>query len=62
MLNAIRQRMNDVGLELHPKKTKIVYCRDYRRQEEYPEVKFDSLGYSFQKLPTGICLFHLSRK
>jgi len=51
-LKAIGQRMNDVGLELHPKKTKIVYCRDYRRQEKYPEVKFDFLGYSFQPRPT----------
>ena len=39
-LKAIQQRMNDVGLELHSGKTKIVYCRDYRRQEKYPEVKF----------------------
>ncbi len=27
---------------------KIVYCRDYRRKEKYPVVKFDFLGYSFQ--------------
>lgn len=52
ILKAIRQRMNDVGLDLHPKKTKIVYCRDYRRQEKYPEVKFDFLGYSFQPRST----------
>jgi len=52
-LKAIKQRMNDVGLELHPKKTKIVYCRDYRRQEKYPEVKFDFLGYSFQPRTTN---------
>ena len=51
-LSAIRQRMIDVGLELHPKKTKIVYCRDYRRQEKYAEVKFDFLGYSFQPRST----------
>jgi RNA-directed DNA polymerase len=52
-LKAIRQRMNDVGLELHPQKTKIVYCRDHRRQEKYPEVKFDFLGYSFQPRSTN---------
>jgi group II intron reverse transcriptase/maturase len=51
-LKAIRQRMNNVGLELHPKKTKIVYCRDSRRREKYPEVKFDFLGYSFQPRTT----------
>ncbi len=47
-LNAIRLRMNSVGLELHPQKTKIVYCRDYRRKGKYPINKFDFLGYSFQ--------------
>jgi group II intron reverse transcriptase/maturase len=51
-LKAIGQRMNDVGLELHSKKTKLVYCRDYRRQEKYPGVKFDFLGYSFQPRTT----------
>lgn len=48
VLQAIRERMNEVGLELHRKKTKIVYCRDYRRRGKYKEVKFDFLGYSFQ--------------
>jgi len=47
-LNLVHQRMETVGLELHPQKTKIVYCRDYRRREKYPTVKFDFLGYSFQ--------------
>lgn len=48
VLQAIHQRMESVGLELHPQKTKIVYCRDHRRKEKYPTVKFDFLGYSFQ--------------
>ncbi len=47
-LKALRERMISNGLELHPAKTKIVYCRDYRRKGSYPEVKFDFLGYSFQ--------------
>lgn len=47
-LNAIRERLADCRLELHPDKTKIVYCRDFRRKGSYPEVKFDFLGYSFQ--------------
>jgi group II intron reverse transcriptase/maturase len=47
-LKLINQRMNNIDLELHPKKTKIVYCKDYRRKEKYHEVKFDFLGYSFQ--------------
>jgi RNA-directed DNA polymerase len=48
ILQLVHQRMASVGLELHPQKTKIVYCRDYRRKEKYPRVKFDFLGYSFQ--------------
>lgn len=52
ILRQIDQRMNNIGLELHPEKTKIVYCKDYRRQERYPIVKFDFLGYSFQPRTT----------
>jgi RNA-directed DNA polymerase len=48
ILNLVHQRMESVALELHPKKTKIVYCRDHRRKGNYPVVKFDFLGYSFQ--------------
>ena len=48
LLKSIQERMQSVGLELHPQKTKIVYCKDYRRQGKYPTVKFDFLGYSFQ--------------
>ena len=47
-LEAIRNRMTQIDLELHPKKTKMVYCKDFRRQQKYPVVKFDFLGYSFQ--------------
>ena len=48
ILHLVHKRMESVGLELHPQKTKIVYCRDYKRKGKYPEVKFDFLGYSFQ--------------
>jgi RNA-directed DNA polymerase len=48
ILHLVHQRMESVGLELHPKKTKIVYCRDHRRKGKYKTVKFDFLGYSFQ--------------
>ena len=52
ILNKIGERMASCGLELHPAKTKIVYCRDYRRRGKYPVVKFDFLGYSFQPRST----------
>ena len=48
LLELIRNRLEECGLELHPDKTKLVYCRDFRRQGKYPTVKFDFLGYSFQ--------------
>ncbi len=51
-LNAVRERMKECGLELHPEKTKLVYCKDYRRRYNYPVVKFDFLGYSFQPRTT----------
>jgi group II intron reverse transcriptase/maturase len=47
-LNAIQERMTKCGLELHPGKTKIVYCKDFRRRANHSTVKFDFLGYSFQ--------------
>lgn len=51
-LKALDERMKACGLELHPEKTKLVYCRDYRRQESFETVKFDFLGYSFQPRST----------
>jgi len=48
MMKAIGQRLAECGLELHPEKTKIVYCKDGQRKRDYPKVKFDFLGYSFQ--------------
>jgi group II intron reverse transcriptase/maturase len=51
-LQELSERMKACGLELHPEKTKLVYCRDYRRQEDHQTVKFDFLGYSFQPRST----------
>ena len=48
ILNQLDTRMKSCGLELHPDKTKIVYCKDFRRKEKHTLVKFDFLGYSFQ--------------
>ena len=47
-LRKVQTRIESCGLELHPDKTKLVYCRDFRRMENHPQVKFDFLGYSFQ--------------
>lgn len=45
---AIRERLAQCKLELHPEKTKIVYCKDSKRQGDYPIRKFDFLGYTFR--------------
>ncbi len=36
--------MFEVGLELHPEKTKIVYCKDDDRRREYSCTTFDFLA------------------
>ena len=45
---AIAARLRECGLELHPEKTKIVYCKDEDRRRTYPNEKFDFLGYTFR--------------
>jgi RNA-directed DNA polymerase len=45
---AIAARLGECELELHPEKTKIVYCKDDDRRRRYPNEKFDFLGYTFQ--------------
>ncbi len=48
MLDAIRDRLLQCGLELHPTKTRIVYCRDSDRRGTHEHVSFDFLGFAFQ--------------
>jgi group II intron reverse transcriptase/maturase len=49
VLVALEERMKQVGLELHPDKTRIVYCRDGRRNSPWDgPVSFDFLGYTFR--------------
>jgi group II intron reverse transcriptase/maturase len=45
---AIRDRFSQCGLELHPTKTRIVYCKDDDRRGKDEHVAFDFLGYTFQ--------------
>jgi RNA-directed DNA polymerase len=46
--DALERRFTACGLELHPTKTKIVYCKDDDRRGTYPHEKFDYLGYTFR--------------
>ena len=48
VLEAIRGRFAQCGLELHLTKTRIVYCKDDDRPGEHGHMKFDFLGYTFQ--------------
>lgn len=49
LLVLIRERLKDYDLTLHPEKTKIVHCKDYRRNKEKEEgVRFAFLGFDFK--------------
>lgn len=48
LLEAIRERLKQCNLELHPDKTKIVYCKDDDRRGKQDNIKFDFLGYTFR--------------
>ena len=43
VLAALHERMAGVGLELHPDKTKIVYCRDSGRRSSHEHTSFTFL-------------------
>ena len=51
---ALSERMESVGLRLHPDKTRIVYCKDRKRRLDYESTSFTFLGYTFRprKAPT----------
>ncbi|OPX90744.1 MAG: Group II intron-encoded protein LtrA [Pelotomaculum sp. PtaB.Bin104] len=46
--DSLKRRFAECSLELHPEKTRIVYCKDDDRRGNYPETKFDFLGYTFR--------------
>ncbi len=48
VLAALTSRMAEVGLRLHPTKTKIVYCKDGRRRGSHEHTSFTFLGYTFR--------------
>jgi RNA-directed DNA polymerase len=45
---AIGRRLADIGLQLHPDKTRLVYCKDSRRRLDYDQVTFTFCGYAFR--------------
>ena len=49
LLIALQRRFQACGLELHPQKTKIVYCKDGKRKGNHENTTFDFLGYTFRR-------------
>lgn len=45
---ALTLRMKQCKLELHPDKTRIIYCKDKDRTKDYPITQFDFLGYTYR--------------
>lgn len=48
VLRRLAERFGQCGLELHPEKTRIVYCRDVNRPADYSTIQFTFLGYTFR--------------
>ena len=48
VLSAIAERMNELGLQLHPDKTRIVYCKDDKRRGQHEHTSFTFLGFTFR--------------
>lgn len=45
---ALEKRFAECGLQLHPEKTKVVYCKDDDRRGNSKNESFDFLGYCFR--------------
>jgi group II intron reverse transcriptase/maturase len=48
VLAALTARMEEIGLRLHPDKTRVVYCKDDNRPGSHEHTAFTFLGYTFQ--------------
>jgi len=52
LLVQLDERLKQCKLELHPKKTQIVYCKDGKRRKVFSTTRFDFLGFSFHARTT----------
>ena len=48
VLKQIGKRFAKCGLEIHPDKSGIIYCKDKNRKGDYKRISFDFLGFTFQ--------------
>ena len=53
VLAALHERMAEVGLALHPDKTRIVYCKDSNRRGSAEHTSFTFLGFTFRPRSTA---------
>ena len=52
LLEALKQRFIECRLEIHPDKTKLVYCKSYlHKDNKYEDTSFTFLGYEFRARP-----------
>lgn len=47
-MDKVTNRMKECNLEIHPDKSKIIYCRSENFNERYENESFDFLGYTFR--------------
>lgn len=52
LLAAIKARLTECKLEMHPQKSGIVYCKSSKAKRDYPRIQFTFLGFTFR--PRGV--------
>ena len=48
VMRKVKARLVECGLEMHPEKSRVVYCQDINRQERHPVTQFTFLGFCFR--------------
>lgn len=48
IMDMVKSRMYECGLEIHPEKSKLVYCKSENNNLSYENTSFDFLGYTFR--------------
>ena len=51
VLDLLSERLKECGLEIHPDKTRIIYCRDDKRKLRHENEDFEFLGLEFRAMP-----------
>ena len=48
MKEVLEARFKECKLELHPEKTRVIYCKDDDRRKDHPHTRFNFLGFTFR--------------